>query len=61
MVRSQIIAQEITGHPDSVAIRKQQIETRVADLRFIIDQLERIQSGALRHPLNGYLDLIGSA
>ncbi|MBH50690.1 MAG: hypothetical protein CMG70_01835 [Candidatus Marinimicrobia bacterium] len=48
---------EITGHPDSVAIRKQQIETRVADLQFIIDQLERIQSGALRHPLNGYLDL----
>jgi len=48
---------EITGDPDSVAIRKQQIETRVADLQFIIDQLERIQSGVLRHPLNGYLDL----
>jgi len=48
---------EITGHPDSVNIRKRQINTRVSDIRFIIDELERIQSGALRHPLNGYLDL----
>ena len=48
---------EITGHPDSVKIRKRQIDTRVADLSFIVDQLERIQSGALRHPLNGYVDL----
>ena len=48
---------EITGHPDSVNIRKRQISTRVSDIRFIIDELERIQSGALRHPLNGYLDL----
>ena len=48
---------EITGDPDSVNIRKRQINTRVADIRFIVDELERIQSGALRHPLNGYLDL----
>ena len=48
---------EITGHPDSVKIRKRQIETRVADLSFIVDQLERFQNGVLRHPLNGYIDL----
>ena len=48
---------EITGDPDSVNIRKRQIDTRVSDIQFILDQLEKIQSGALRHPLNGYLDL----
>jgi predicted dienelactone hydrolase len=48
---------EITGDPDSVNIRRRQINTRVSDLRFIIDQLEQIQSGSMRHPLNGYLDL----
>lgn len=48
---------EITGDPDSVNIRRRQINTRVSDLRFIMDQLERIQSGSIRHPLNGYLDL----
>ena len=48
---------EITGNPDSVNIRRRQINTRVSDLRFIMDQLEQIQSGSIRHPLNGYLDL----
>jgi len=48
---------EITGDPDSVNIRKRQIDTRVSDIRFILDKLEDVQSGALRHPLNGYLDL----
>ena len=48
---------EITGDPDSVNIRKRQIDTRVSDIQFILDELEKIQSGALRHPLNGYLDL----
>ena len=47
----------IIGNPDSVNIRKRQIDTRVSDIRFILDELEDIQSGALRHPLNGYLDL----
>ena len=48
---------EITGHPDSVALREKQIYTRAADISFIIDQLEKIQSGKIKHPLNGYLDL----
>ena len=47
---------DITGHPDSVIIRKKQINTRASDIRFIIDQLERIQSGEIKHVLNGYLD-----
>ena len=47
----------IIGHPDSVSIRKKQIDTRVQDIQFVTRELERIQSGALRHPLNGYLDL----
>ena len=48
---------EITGFPDSVNIRRSQIQTRAADISYIIDQLESIQSGLIRHPLNGYLDL----
>jgi len=48
---------ELTGHPDSVRIRRKQINTRAADISFIIDQLERIQAGDIKHPLNGYLDL----
>lgn len=48
---------EITGHPDSVSLRKKQIYTRVADISFIIDQLEKIQSGEIKHLLNGHLDL----
>ena len=48
---------EITGHPDSINIRSKQINTRSKDISFIIDQLEKIQSGEIKHPLNGYLDL----
>ncbi len=47
----------ITGHPDSVNIRRKQINTRAADISFIVDKLERIQSGEIKHPLSGYLDL----
>ena len=48
---------EITGHPDSIAIRRKQINTRAADISFIIDRLAQIQTGKIKHPLNGYLDL----
>ena len=47
----------ITGHADSVKIRRQQIQTRAADISFLLDQLEKIQSGKIKHFLNGYLDL----
>ncbi len=30
---------DITGYPDSVQIRRQQLNTRVADIRFILDQM----------------------
>lgn len=30
---------DITGHPDSVNIRRQQLNTRVADIHFILDQM----------------------
>ena len=48
---------DITGHPDSIIIRKNQIDTRANDIRFIINELGRIQSGKIKHVLNGYLDL----
>ena len=34
---------EITGHPDSVRIRRQQLNTRVADVRFILNQMLAIE------------------
>ena len=48
---------DITGDPDSILIRRNQINTRAADIRFLINQLERIQSGEIIHRLNGYLNL----
>ena len=47
----------ITGHPDSVNIRKQQMDTRGLDISFIIDQLEKLQNGSIKSTLNGKLDL----
>lgn len=48
---------EITGHPDSLNIRKQQMETRALDIVFIINQLEKIQSSKIKSRLNGLLNL----
>ena len=48
---------DITGDPDSILIRTNQINTRAFDIHFLINQLERIQSGEIIHPLNGYLNL----
>ena len=48
---------DITGHPDSIKIRRKQIDTRSQDIYFIIDQLERIQQGSLRSKLTGNIDL----
>ncbi len=48
---------EITGHPDSVNIRNQQINTRGMDIAFILDQLEKIQSGIIKSNLTNRLDL----
>ena len=47
----------ITGHPDSIKIRKQQMITRTDDVLFVLDQLEKIQSSKIRSNLNGRLDL----
>ena len=48
---------EITGHPDSVNIRKMQMETRTSDLTFILDQLNKINSGEIISSLKGKLNL----
>jgi hypothetical protein len=48
---------DITGNPDSIIIRRSQINARAADIHFLINQLERIQSGEIIHPLNSYLNL----
>ena len=47
----------ITGHPDSIHVRTKQMDTRAADISFILDQMERIQSGEIKSQINGKIDL----
>ena len=48
---------EITGHPDSVNVRKAQMETRTLDISFIINQINKINTGKINSPLERRLDL----
>ena len=47
----------ITGHPDSLNVRTMQMNTRVADISFILDQLDKIQSGKIESQINAKIDL----
>jgi len=47
----------ITGHTDSVNVRKMQMNTRVADISFILNQLDKIQSGEIESQINAKIDL----
>jgi len=42
----------ITGHPDSVNVRTMQMDTRAADISFILDQIEKMQSGEIKSQIN---------
>ena len=48
---------EITGHPDSIKIRNQQINTRTKDIIFVLNQITKIHHGELKSKLNGKVDL----
>jgi len=48
---------ELTAHPDSVQIRENQINTRVQDIIFILNQLTKIQNNEIRCPLSGNINL----
>ena len=48
---------EITGHPDSINIRKMQMETRSYDITFIINQIEKVNSGIIKSTLFEKLSL----
>ena len=48
---------DITGDPDSISIRKQQLETRSRDVIFVLDKLTQIQSGKIKSMLNGKINL----
>ena len=48
---------EITGHPDSINIRNQQINTRTKDIIFVLNQITKIHHGELKSKLNGKVDL----
>ena len=48
---------EITGHPDSIKIRNQQIMTRTKDIIFVLYQITKILHGDLKSKLNGKLNL----
>ncbi len=45
---------DITGHPDSVKIRRKQLNTRVSDVRFVLDKLSEINFPSM---FDGLLDL----
>jgi len=45
---------DITGHPDSVRIRRKQLNTRVADVRFLLDQLTEVNRSLY---FNGLMNL----
>ncbi len=45
------------AYEDSVTLRHRQLNTRVEDVRFILDQMEQIQSGAIQSPLSGRLNI----
>ena len=48
---------EITGHPDSVAIRSMQMKTRSEDIKYIQNFIVRINNGDLPSKLKGMIDL----
>ena len=48
---------DITGHPDSANVRTMQMNTRVADISFILDQLDKIQSGKIESQINAKINL----
>ena len=48
---------EITGHPDSVNIRRNQMITRKLDIDFIINQLILLNNGQIPSRLTGFLNL----
>lgn len=49
---------DITGHPDSVRIRRQQLNTRVADIRFIMDKI--LSTPDLEHHIDtGKMGVLG--
>ena len=48
---------EITGHPDSINIRKSQIDTRTKDIVFILNQLTKVHQGKIKSSLNRRINL----
>ena len=48
---------DITGHVDSVNIRKMQMNTRATDISFILDQLYKVHSGKIKSQINAKIDL----
>jgi len=48
---------EITGHPDSINIRKMQMNTRSSDIIFILNQIIKINSGIINSSLNHKINL----
>lgn len=48
---------DLTGNPDSLQIRKKQINTRAKDISFVINKIEKIQENKVSSELNNSLDL----
>ena len=48
---------DLTGHPDSIRMRQMQINTRSEDISFILNQIEKINSGIIKSQVSNRVDL----
>lgn len=48
---------DLTNNPDSIQIRKMQMNTRTKDILFIMDQIEKLESGEIQSPFDHQIDL----
>ena len=48
---------DLTGHPDSIRMRQMQINTRCEDISFILNQIQKINSGIIKSQVSNRMDL----
>ena len=48
---------DLTGHPDSISMRQMQMNTRSEDINFILNQIQRINSGIIKSHVSNRMDL----
>ncbi len=48
---------DLTGHPDSISMREMQMNTRSEDINFILDQIQKVNSGIIKSQVSNRMDL----